>query len=1399
MFAFFLIHSTFALSPTLSQNVIIVPNPNSAPSGVQSYLEAAVSETAQPGGNIVVIGNEVNSSDGTAFSPGSVNITATIASSGVSVSQVTNASGFNFNITAPSATSSSNNFNPYTIYVTTNDTVPLNKSYSTYISSANNVSILPEESLPPYAPGASFLVNITYFNGSTAVSGGQPLVQVIQQNGGVQSWTISNLSSSTNANGVIQYNITVPSTAEGSYFFLVDGGVATEEFQVNSRFTPVITTQTLSGDLRNTFVPNSAVNLVALIRYSNGTSFNISSTDNITTFITFPNATITSTSLLSQSTGQVNNTFTQTNLVGTYFLRLTATIGGNQYEDSNSFTVNSLRAQIQIPPNSVKEQAVSPNSSISFVLNLYNESDGSQLVGNSTGGTVGSPNAFRCDSTNITFIGYTDTSSQANVTDYTQMTPVIGTQSLQSSSTCFLKVNVPNNPGVYRLDVNITSPDQSENLTASVDVPVQSSVFSSWGIDSGGNPLYNLLSGANATFELSAVNVSNGSTFTGNAIQNITVLQIESSDSVNGLSSAVYDNFSLNNASNCSQCGQNPGPAISFWVSYVTTDGGIVHARVTLQLPSTNGGKIRFQANVAGTTQVTEADYAPQTASDASYGYPLQNGVAAYQLDCSQAGNYTFALSSFDLNTGLALSGVDIQGILSIQDESGNLIGSGPASVVSLPYKNTTNSQGIAVFNLSLSQSIPDGVYVLDLNTSYNGKQSSSPGWVFCKTSTLSATLSASFNPLEVRTDDSFNVTYSNIMGEPAKGSPMQSIQNGTVSIQSLTLLTQDYNWVELDPAAGQTPTANISNGAATLTLSPANFSESSWPNSLSYSLKINVTNGSASGLSDGQSYIIGGLIDGNLDSSAGSFTVVPFNVVIPSTGTGSVPASMNLGTLNWVIVNASTNVSTSSNNITVTFTQPDGQVFPAVIIGTTLMIDAWNSTADKGKYEQWNVSFIVPTALQQGPQLITFTVNNSQGDQIQAFGTTVARTLGVILLTQNDLIMDGLSCSVSGNPSSAGNFTNCLNSNGALYNYTTAQMNMTSLNSSLHVASQSGVVCIKSAFNYTDGITQLPVIVDTTTRMVLVDNKTPGAYDTLVVNTSNGTIAVLALSNYSGDQRRIQGNYSPIYNGLSLANIYSCSRATIVNTSITPQTLSAEPDLGQFPTNGVWYAPFQVSLGSGIAANVTITSFVQKDDSGNVLSTLLPSSYAVTPTQSNSTGSGFVTVNITQNGRYSLLWDVNATVNGAFLSNSAATLLDPSLIGGGVGARVDILSFRACNLNNTANLYSDISSAGTDNLTAPCSVYDFTDSRIANATITVNLKTYATDGSGAVTNTAATLYDGLGNVIANATSSSLQDVTLNFTYPGGWPCNNYVTIESTVTNGSAIQTSALGGALLSC
>ncbi len=1244
------------------------------------YLNVSATPIIQPGVLINITGSVA-----TTGSDSLVGINVSANTSNVNHS-VTDSSGFfNFTVVAPSV------LGPYNISINTNSSSLINKTISfTVVNETGSTSSIKHHlRFPPFSAGTTFTINITLKNGTSPLQSILPNVSVYAANGVKTSWTIVNNSASTDANGIIQFNVTIPSgTSPGDYAIVVDNGALFSGFQVGSGYMIAVQTLTASSEISSFFPPSSALMILAKVRDSSGTPVTGAT---VSAVITFPNGTTLSSPVIlsshPSSAGYYNNTFSDTSASGSYKVKVTATISGTNVTSSGIFNTQRFIASLEPQKNFFFEWggqgSFKPNST--FVLDIVplNLADGSTITNSS------------CPSTSyaLTDLTYPNGTSVLNtffansaLTNYSFVT-----STSPSGSVCSLKFGndtVNSNisvTGVYNAKVNVTQMGESHIINGFFSiqnyflkvVPV---------LSLGGEDdfMQVVAPGSNITIAVKAVNVSTGNAVLPSNITNFTVTSILPLEFTSGTNETTT-------ISQTSISGTDP-----------STD-----PTINMILPSTIMGPllIKVQATISPSNQTITGD----AFLIANY---LLGGVSTQGISVEGkmggpgegepsggggmlcGGTQTFSGTVQDAATGVAAQGATIVGILQArEDETGKDV----SSYLSIASASASDSNGQLSTNITFSPSgySFSGNYFMVLNATYKNVSAGVPGFFQCKN------LNTGFaNVRTAGTTSNMGFFVSPTAALILSFDNVTNMTGSLINTSSTLTITQVYNF---NPATGSmkilvnnTPlvaTFYSSSGtvSANITFYPQNFSIggvnlTQWPNGF-----FDVRPTIKAGVTGATNYIT--------DTSNGGFMVVAFNAFPESFGFGSVSVGSIATTIIDIQANGTYNNTNGAWNVTshlgssntlinITIGRPwEGEMTKITGVNATLLTDGWNYTSNSTNFgggampfERWNITYVIPTTVKKGFAMLTITVNAT------ANGTTGFNQVDVPLalsVSKYNVIIP----SQEGVGDQTGGST--FDGYGVYYGspiliYAPAETpivnqtaygswNVTYLYTDFHLNSTSQYVCVKNQFNsarYGQTGSQ-SVIYNTTTKLMLIDNATPGVYNTVVFNftsgSNTGTIVVLDSSHRNLTVPDGAG-------GIYLWDIHNCGYFTIVNSSkisIAPQGSFVQSYGGSHQSNTNFAIPYVVSLGGAASpqfqssASVGIKGVGQQNAGKNggfgftgklVAGT---TDYNATGATTDANGVAFVNLTVGRTGNFMAFWNVTISGDTDAATFSSATFFD--------------------------------------------------------------------------------------------------------------------------------------------
>lgn len=1263
-----LILSTSALA-SISLNVSVTPV-------VQSNYSASLPNT-----NLTVYGSIVNTT--TSDTIARINVTAVIGSN--FNSQVTGSDGlFNYNVTAPTAVGE------YTFNVTTNSSSLPNKTFTFYVSnvSTNTTTLTPIISFigkfPPFTNGTTFTVNVTLFNEISPIASYQPRIKVFQANGQNVSWTVTNLSASTNATGSIAFNITVPANANpGEYGISVDGGRAFTIFSVGSSYQMAVSTLTSSDEVTSNFAPSSSVTILAKLRANS----NPVTGATVTAVITYPNGTTTKNITLSahpSSEGFYNNTFTDTSVQGVYKVKVGALKGADNIIGSTSFNTKTFEGRIE----PVKEfffewggkSAFKPGQTVGLNMVTVNLTGGSIITWSS------------CSALNYTLIGIrfaNSTNSSLGNASVSYATD----QYLPDVTVCRVSFAAPTTAGTYNIKVNVTLATASgtENQTIDGFFSVSNHFLKVTPVlDLGGFEGFTQVvsPGTNITIRLSAINVSGNAAVNPQNITQAVVTRILPMEFVSGATEVTNINQSSYNGVN-----------------------GVIDPNITFTLPETIAGPLMIEVRAivnssANATSVVEtvtgtafliSNYlngfmGPQKGG----GLPTHEGEGSsdFNADALCSGTQTFSGIISDTNTSTAAQGAVVVGVIQAREEA---TGKDVSSFISLVNTSASSSTGAISASVTFSPSGGysfSGNYFMIFNASYKGRYAGIPSFFMCRN------LNIGFPQIkvigsnqqfswQVSPTSALNVTLTNVAHMNG------SLVTNTSTFQSVFSLTQIFNF---NPSTGtmqilknitpmQTTFTNNSGGtanSAALTVYPQNYSLggvtlTKWPNGF-FDLRPRVVSNYGT------------------DTGFGGFMVVAFDA-FPEFSFGQ---SWAAGSTQSIVVRAATNVT----NFTISMGRPwEGQLLNTTLVSITRLADGWNNTNNTGNfstyadcqnpqscagpYERWNVTFTVPNTLRKGGTMLTVKVISNAtglvGESVEVPLFVTVSKFNVILPNEEMVGSSASTMDAYFVKSSAWPAT------GEPTDTTNYGWDLTGIANTYGINSTSGRVCIKNTFNSTrlsQGSQQNLGLNATAngTRIVVIDAVTSGVYSTVILNRSNAGVNNITIVNMSS--RSMGGQ-------LYLWEIKDCSFFTMVNVSTSAllgqQGFMTNTGGGSHAAGTNFTLPYVV-ISAGAPQNnvpVSIKSVAKQDNRGFGFEGKLTAGgtqFNASGTNTNIDGVAFVNVSIGPSGKMIAFWATTVGGESDSADFSSATYLEIKAISTSAQSFTSLTSGVVTLVNDSSN-----------------------------------------------------------------------------------------------------------------
>ncbi len=1110
-----------------------------------------------------------------------VNVSASLDTS--NGSSITASTGyFEINLTAPVTAGD------YPVVVTTNTS--LSKTFPTHARNISTANLTFIGNKPPFSNASSFLVNVT-FDGLPV---SEPLLQVFNPNGNISSgWTIVNVTPYDQQ--TVTYNVTVPGSADGEYALIVEKGAGFLFFIVKTSLVVAVDIQDTSNASATVFAPSESVRLSAKVRNDDGPI----SDATVTAFITLPNSTVR------------NVTMTQTSINGTYKLdfdgasaadvhdvRVVTSVEGREIEGSGFFEVKGLEGKLDTVKDFFFEfggsSAFSAGGQVSFNVLIYNTSSDMPVVGS----LPGAPGFVNCSGIIPTKLKNVQTGEEI---PFNQSNISVSLGNFFEQAVCKINFTAPTTNGIYQLSVNALVGDDSSNTTtpATGYFSVQSYVLKISPISSvggGDNFKSSLVPGSNATFEITARNLSNnGTAVTPTDITSINLTRITPLDFLGG--------------------GQNDITEIAYTI---TAGTATTNPRVDVVLPENQTGpfNIEFEAEVSSGTIRGTAFYFAKYVEGFLFpaGFFGGPGGSSGGDDFKCEGSATFSAMLYDVKTGQGAKNVVFN---SIQEAREELTGRSVIDYLTITSSTVSDSDGNANVTVSFSGATSySGFYFFLINvTTSDGKFDIIPGGFECRSLNFFPNAKGEdTQDFSVGPNATLSVVVSNIKNV-AVASPYR-VENGTVSVTSLENFDQAMGRPNF--YAGPVATFPLIDGNATINLSAQNFSLSRWPSGFN-GLKVKVCDNSTD--------------PDTCDTSFGGFRSVSFDAFFDFSY--SMPSQVvPLENVTFTI-NARTNVTENGvtntiSKITATMGQPWAGASETAYTNSTLVADGWNNSADVG-FEKWNVTVEIPANVRKGDNMLTIRIKDYRNEttDVEFFLTVVKYS--VFVPDGEGVFMDAWF--FEANHTDANNVSDVNSTYG---------INLSYVNATFNVNSKSAQACGLFGFNTTRfGPSNAQVGYSPTTAIVIIDNGTAGTYDTAIFrDNSTGEYAIAYAAN-----RSLAGAG---FDGLYLRRVMDCGFAEIINATATPTGFGSGFG-GQHQKLTNFDVPFIVKKSNVAAPSMTvdISQIVLQEDLGGgrggfgFQGFLSASNFTKVVGTTDANGIAFLRVNVSISGSYGLIWNL--------------------------------------------------------------------------------------------------------------------------------------------------------------
>ena len=1220
------------------------------------------------------------------------NVNVTINVSGHVYTGLTDATGA-FSIPSNASNTTGNS----TIYATSNGS-STSYTFIEYVTNVSNVTFTFNSTQTTFSTGSTFIINITLVNNaSVAIASYLPSVYIYKANGERQLWTIRNLSGGTNSGGLIQYNISIPSTAVGIYFISVENGRGIQQISTKYDAVDFLIGSNNNGSVStSTFGQGATVELFSKLTDDNSTAI---SNATIQVYVKKPDGNYTNYTLSEQASnnlsGYYNSSFNNTSTIGTYEVETYTTVDGISQRRAFTFTVSPISISLVSDTESEKMfefggfKGARPGSEASFFLVVENTSSGSMLNATSNG-VNGHVNCSKV--TLVDFVRTANSTSYRSVVSSSFSATNVDTF-YSGAQTCLVNFTSPSITGVYRLTIRLEY--SGTNYTANGYVPLQKYLLSvmpqqttagggmgGFGEGMGGmgggemGPSgFMYKPGANITFKVLAYDV-NGTQITD--VSGISVVKLRNLPTATTF-------FSTNSSS----------PASGYFRATAddTTDS------VSIQLPENYSDMFLLDVqatNVSGDLATGNGFVMakwimgflnPQVSWSGGYG--MGPSMGGGDIRCTNGVNFTGDIRLAE--TGETASGIVLRSIptMLIQEDTGQ-------SVKACFTFNTTQSTNSSWNNINTTATFNTschswgGEYFGLANVTYtdpNGMSHSDGVPFFLKCSNIrgSVDIRGTSGNWKVGGLEGINITVTN--AEYTNGT---SLSSGSLSVQSMVSFGQSFGPPEfLSPLT--VLNTSVVNGSANLLIYSSNFSKSTWADDDTYTdfrLRFCDTQGVCDTMRRGV------MVGGNKPAMWWDFWIVPG---------ASWPTTISPGTRLSLVFSIKSNVTETNNtntqgtNITVTFESMGmGNSIKATHVNnSTKLSDNWNSSID-GNGELWMVNVTVPTGLAKGGVKIKLQVKDYNGTKVNSDLWTSVAGVRVVIARLN-LFTDTESTRIT---EAANNAT--LITKGWNMSFLTRSTAFSNLFTGYNPNSQ---VCARNdlSFNeamgmggsgggyggYSGGFTNISI------KLLVYDSNGDAAYDRVVIrkmssagsdtnNTSVGTNAMYVFANAT------LANRSFGVHGLVLDAIKDCNFISMVNTTYVPSYgMDASSGggmggtwAGQETTGTSFTLPFLVRKGITPVAGVTvnISGVFEESYMGYGFGTpLAATNWSVTPALTDANGLAFVGLQVNRSGMYKFFWKINGS------TNDSASFSDP--------VRMDIRAFQMFGMrlttlgNNTVTL----------------------------------------------------------------------------------------------------------------
>lgn len=1034
---------------------------------------------------------------------------------------------------------------------------------------------------PPFNNGTSFVINTTFDVAPTVA----PNIRIFSVRGAHETnWTVDALTATTGAL-YIEYNITIPEEADGTYIIVFENGLSVKTVFVRSSLVMSAATYDTNNAARTTFSIGESVIFKAKIRDGSGPV----SDKTITGFVTYPSGTFGTVTLTETSVnGTYSGTFPTTATEGTYKVLLNANVNNRVLITNLVFDVRQIEAKLDIVDDFFFEfgssSAFQAGGQVAFNILIFNKTSNDTVITGSSDGASGDAN---CSATSSIGMRNVRTGADAGAPGITNS---IG--NFFGQPVCQINFTAPSQTGLYALTMGVSLGNGTVNTTATGFFSVQNYILKVSPVSSlggGSDFLSALVPGDNATFEIQVRNLSdNGAAVPGNLVSGHVPVRIKS---LNFLGPPEPDITSI------TVIDTTPGTASS-------------NPRFIIKLPDDKTGPflLEAEAQVGGETITGSAFYFAKYVD--GFMFPLAFGefgesTGGKFFKCGDVQEFKASLT--DVRTRQAARNVIFNSIQAAREE---ITGKDISQYLSIITSTPTDSNGEANINVSIDEQnyTWSGFYFFLLNVTTNeGNNDIIPAGFECRTLDFfpQITTGGGGDAFSLGPSSTLVINISDVVNL----SNGAVITNGTITILELEGFSPSSGSRVYPVNSSSTNSFNLTGDSVVFNVTPSNFlmPDGKWPNGFNM-MQIRFCDN-----------------NGKCDTSEGHFRVVAFDLFPAG---GFFDLSLIPGENETISLNAKTNIT----NFTLQMGRPwEGYAVDVTSFSLNNISDTWDS-ADNNScpncFENWNITFTVPSNVRKGFNMMTITGKNYLNETSELMLPSTVTKFTVTVPDDEGVEMSGFG----------------VDNLSALVNYS---IDMAVMESTYGISSKSGWMCARQGFDVTRfGPSSASIEYNTTnTTIIMVDNGTSNDFDYVVIN-SSGTVDVISVNS-----RELTNTFP----GLYLRDIYGCGFFTILN-STADKTSFGSGFGGQHEVDKPFMIPFVVKQGTTALSGMDVRVFqiIEQENAGDsggrggfgFKEFLDQSNYTNTTATTDSNGIAFVQLNLTRSGLFSLLWRAENTTD---------------------------------------------------------------------------------------------------------------------------------------------------------